>query len=493
MRLIKPITCFIPIRIFHVLLFGWEFCFQDFLYIASPAVLPPGVVQVAIKNQAESAEHWSESAEFKRRGHPDRLADSLASAAGSTLLDLDKNARFDLQAIVHFGPLHAQNGRGEAPIVSGEIPIVFICGQLGTSVDKLVYESKIDAAVRAVFKSVGYSAGNTFDPKDIHVFKSFNQQSSDIAAGIDKGQLHGAGDATISIAYASNQTREHLSASHALALKANQLLDTAFEQGAVSGLEPDGKVQVEIEFAGYKNGFAIHPAKASNIIVAAQHSHGIGRLQFVKSIQELVRTANELVVTPAGRRLNLITKKTGIVVDGAGDFVTGGPVADTGVSGRMDSLYVSGSTRTYGGGLLVGRDVTKTDVSCLLSARSIAIHLVNGFAQNAEVKITYAIGATSPSSLIVTTQGCKYSGGQLAHAIREAFDLSPDGMKKSLKLGAVDFASIAKNGFIGVDANGSHRWETVDKEKIEILRHHLRRGVIVPAANSQRVKTKAQN
>lgn len=439
--------------------------------------MAPRVIEVAGKNQNTNAnaEHWSESAEFKRRGHPDRLADSIVSAAGSTLLELDSVARFDLQAIVHFGPLHAQNGWGETPIVSKEIPIVFICGQLGTSVDKLVYESKIDASIRGVFESVGYSARNTFDPKDIHVFKSFNCQSPDIAAGIDKGSAHGAGDATISIAYASNQTREHLSASHALALKTNQLLDSAFAQGAIPGLEPDGKVQVEVEFAGCRNGFAIVPIKASSIIVAAQHSLGIDRLSFVKSIQELVRTANELVVAPAGRRLNLITRKTDIIVDGAGDFVTGGPVADTGANGRMDSLYVSGSTRAYGGGLLVGRDVTKTDVSCLLAARNIAIHLVNGIAQNAEVKIAYAIGATSPSSLIVTAQGCKYSNKSLSQAVSEAFDLSPDGMKNSLKLGAQDFASIAKHGFIGADANGTHRWETINEENVRLLKRILGR------------------
>jgi len=416
-------------------------------------------------------------AEFKRRGHPDRLADSVASAAGSTLLELDPAARFDIQVVVHFGPVHAGNGWGQTPLVLASSPIVLICGQLGTSANREDYEQKIDATVRQVFRSVGYDSTNTFDPNDIHVIKSFNNQSADIAAGIDReGIIHGAGDATISIAYASSQTSNYLNASHALALAVNQQLDAAFEQGSINGLQPDGKAQVEVGFSSRENHFPVGPKRASDIIVAAQHSAGVDRQQFVKNIQGLVRSVNELIVTPAGKRLNLIKSSTDIIVDGAGDFVIGGPVADTGVSGRMDSLYVSGATRTYGGGLLVGRDVTKTDVSCLLSARCIAIQLVNGFAKDAQVKITYAIGATEPASVIVTARGSKYSDRQLSAAICEAFDLSPDGMKKSLDLKAKDFASIARNGFIGVAANGSHKWESVDAEKIRIMRQHLAKG-----------------
>ena len=206
----------------------------------------------------------------------------------------------------------------------------------------------------------------------------------------------------------------------------------------------------------------------------------------------MVRSANRIVVARGGRRLDLVKDCTEIIVDGAGDFVIGGPVADTGVNGRMDSLYVSGSTRTYGGGLLVGRDVTKTDVSCLLAARFVAIQLVNGIAKDAEVKITYAIGATKPESVIVSTRGCKHSGRGLSAAILETFDLSPDGMQDMLKLGAADFASIAKHGFIGVPANGSHRWERVEQEKIEILRRCLKRGPVVNVQVGFQKKAKVQ-
>lgn len=431
-------------------------------------------------------------AEFKRRGHPDRLADSVASAAGSALLELDPSARFDIQVTVHFGPLHAANGWGQSPIVLGDSPLVFICGQLGTAADRAIYEAKIDSAIRGVFESVGYSSANTFDPKDIHVIKSFNQQSQDIAAGIERaGSSHGAGDATISIAYASSQTANHLNAAHALALSINQLLDSAFLSGAIPGLQPDGKAQVEVGFSGKENSFPFGPQKASDVIVAAQHSAGISRDAFVKSIRDLVRLANSALLRPDGRRLDLVKDCTEIIVDGAGDFVIGGPVADTGVSGRMDSLYVSGSTRTYGGGLLVGRDVTKTDVSCLLAARFIAIQLVNGIAKDAEVKLTYAIGATAPESVIVSARGCKYSGKELSDAILETFDLSPDGMRDILKLGAGDFASIAKHGFIGVPANGSHRWECIEPEKIGILRRHLKRGPAVSVPGAIRKKAAA--
>ncbi|HIH19366.1 TPA: methionine adenosyltransferase domain-containing protein [Candidatus Micrarchaeota archaeon] len=430
-------------------------------------------------------------AEFKRRGHPDRLADSVASAAGSTLLKLDPNARFDIQVTVHFGPVHMRNGRGDVPISLKESPIVFICGQLGTSADRALYEQKVETSVREAFLSVGYNSGNTFDPNDIHVIKSFNNQSPNIAAGIDrKGAAHGAGDATISIAYASSQTSNHLNASHALALAVNQRLDAAFEYGSINGLQPDGKAQVEVGFCGRENHFPVGPKMASDVIVAAQHSQGADRNSFIKSIKDLVRSVNEVIVTPAGKRLNLIKNSTDIIIDGAGDFIIGGPVADTGVSGRMDSLYVSGATRTYGGGLLVGRDVTKTDVSCLLSARCIAIHLVNGLAKDAQVKITYAIGAPAPESVIITARGCKYSEQQLSSAICRTFDLSPDGMKKNLGLKAKDFASIARNGFIGVEANGSHRWETVDEEKVGILLRHLKRGLSigVPSGPPRKLK-----
>ncbi|MCX8198121.1 MAG: methionine adenosyltransferase domain-containing protein [Candidatus Micrarchaeota archaeon] len=420
-------------------------------------------------------------AEFKRKGHPDRLADSIASAAGAWLLELDPSARFDIQVTAHFGPILIKDEKGNSAASYNPSPVVFMCGQVETSAKCEAYLEKMEQAARYSFVQAGYGAQNFFDPKDILVISSFNRQSPDIAAGIKRKGKQGAGDATISIAYASNQTSNHLNASHALALEINRLLDEAFAFGWIDGLQPDGKAQVEVGFCGREKSFPFGPKAASDIVVAAQHSPGIDIGKFRKKIKELVFCANDSLLSLAGKALGLISKSTRIVVNGAGDFSVGGTMADTGVNGRMDSLYVSGSSRTYGGGLLVGRDITKTDVSCLLSARLIAIQLVNGFAEDAEVKITYAIGATEPESVIVTARGSPYSDKQLSAAVQKTFDLSPEGMKSLLRLNAEDFLSISKNGFIGVPANGSHKWEEADYEKIRILKSHLKRGAAVPS------------
>ncbi|MEM2138038.1 MAG: methionine adenosyltransferase domain-containing protein [Candidatus Anstonellaceae archaeon] len=418
----------------------------------------------------------TEHSEFKRLGHPDRLADHVASRVGAALLALDSSARFDVQCNVHFGPLD-----GLPVSIHQPATIVALFGQLSTKIPKATYSATFESEVRRIFHEVGYNGSCGSNPENILVLQSFNSQSEDIAAGIEKkGKAIGAGDATIANGYANARTENGLFVSHSLVQQLVRTLDAAFCAGVVPGLEADGKVQAEVRFDSDGK------PHAKTIIVAAQHEQGINLRNFRNNIRELVFSANSVLRDSKGSLLNLVGRGTRIIVNGAGHFVKGGPLADTGVSGRMDTLYVSGGTQPHGGGLFFGRDGSKTDVSCLLSARNIALYFVQGgFSEEAKVTIEYAIGATRPSSVAVVLSGkgaSAYSPKQLSSAVKGAFDLSPAGIANDLSLTPQDFRAFAKEGLFGVTPNGSHKWESIDREKLRILKQHLSRSVLVPVA-----------
>jgi S-adenosylmethionine synthetase len=417
--------------------------------------------------------HQTEHAEFKRLGHPDRLADHIASSMGAALLEMDGNARFDIQCKVHYGPLEGLSVAYDQPAT-----IVTLFGQISTKTTNAEYGKAFDLKVRELFRKVGYNGSSGSSPEDVLLLRSFNSQSEDIAGGIVKnGKPSGAGDATIAHGYANSSTGSGLFVAHALVQSLVHRIDWAFRSGILNGLEADGKVQAEVGFEGKE------VPRAKTIIVAAQHSEGTDLVRFKKAITGLVRSANDTLFDAGGNLLNLIRKDTEIIVNGAGRFVKGGPLADTGVNGRMDTLYVSGGTQPHGGGLFFGRDGTKTDVSCLLEARSIALHLVNGgFADEAKVTLGYAIGATAPSSVstVLFGKGSEaFSQADVSSAIKAAFDLSPDGIAAHLSLRPCDYASFAREGLFGTKPNGTHRWETIEREKIGILKQHLKRRATV--------------
>jgi S-adenosylmethionine synthetase len=423
-----------------------------------------------------------ESGEYKRGAHPDFLSDSIVLRAGAALLKLDSSARFDMKVKITFGDLDAEKG-GEVFFSMEQVPVASIGGQVASSVPKEIYLPAISNAVRHSFRLAGYNAENCFAPEDIIVIRNFNRQSEDIIKGIERGGGEkGAGDATIVHGYASSQTKEGFSASWALPWAISNLLDESFRAGSINGLWPDGKVQADVLFGGCFNAFPVEPLRAENVVVAAQHKPGVDFGAFKDRVVQLVRSANDLIVSPEGKPLNLIDSKTEIVVDGAGEFSKGGIIADSGQNGAIDTLHVSGGTRKYGAGLLVGRDVTKTDLSCQLIARNLALYLVrSGIAREAAVSITYYIGSTKPSSLSVSVEGCNYSGESLARAILETFDLSPAGMEKHLDLTHCDFEAIAAKGFFGVAPNSSHQWERVSPVKLSILRQNLAKYSTLPA------------
>gem|GEM_PF-4085345 len=415
-----------------------------------------------------------ESAECKRDAHPDRLADSIALRTLAGIQEHDPSSRIDVKVTINFGDLNAELG-GNVLFSLEKVPVVFIGGQLSTSLSPSEYLPIVSAAAKNSFVRAGYNAENCIDPEKIVVIRNFNTQSEDIAKGIDRaGGQKGAGDATIVHGYASSQTREGLSASWALPWAVSNLIDKHFRLGTVSGLWPDGKVQADVSFGGCYNAFPVDPIRAENVIVAVQHQPGIDRGAFKDKIVLLARSANELLVSPEGKPLNLIDSKTEIVVDGAGEFSTGGVKADSGTASALDTHHISGATRKSGGGRLVGCDVTKTDLSCQLIARNLALYLVKSkIAREAAVSITYYIGATSPSSVSVSVEGCSYSGEHLAAALLKTFDLSPAGMEKHLHLTYRDFEAIATKGFFGVAPNSTHQWEKAEPAKLSLLRQNL--------------------
>lgn len=433
----------------------------------------------------ESESHV-ERAEYKRKAHPDFLSDSISLRAGAALLRQDPSARFDFKTIINYGNLDAEQD-GSIFFSRENVPVVFIAGQISTFLPASLYLPAISAAARDSFSLAGYNAENCIGPKDIIVLRNLNRQSEEIAKGIDnKGGEKGAGDATIVHGYASSQTRQGFSASWALPWIISSQLDKSLREGSIPGLWPDGKVQADVSFGGCYNAFPVNPLHAENVIVAVQHKPGIDFGAFKDKIVRRVFSANGLLVSPDGRPLNLVDSKTEIVVDGAGEFSKGGILTDSGYNGALDTIHVSGATRKYGAGLLVGRDVTKTDLSCQLIARNLALYLVrSGIAREAAVSITYYIGAVAPSSVSVSVEGCRYSGAHLAQAITETFDLSPAGMERHLNLTYRDFEAIAAKGFFGVKPNGSHQWEKVRREKLSILRQNLAKFPKLPQNHPQ--------
>jgi len=363
-------------------------------------------------------------------GHPDKLADQIADAVLDAVLKKDPHGRVACEVAVGMGYV----------IVGGEITTK-------TWVD-------IGNLVRRVVSEIGYNKPEYgFDANTLAVFNAIHEQSRDIAQGVRKTgtKEQGAGDQGMMTGYACSETPELMPLPIMLAHKLARKLAEMRKKGVLPWLRPDGKTQVTVE---YKDSF---PQKIHSIVIAAQHNQKV-------KMSTLRTGIIRKVIKPVCSKY--LTKKTKFYINNTGRFVTGGPVADCGMTGRKIIADTYGGMGHVGGGAFSGKDPTKVDRSAAYLARYIAKNIVAAkLADKCEIQIAYAIGGKAPLSLNVNTfQTGRVSEEKLARVIPKIFDLSPGGIIKHLKLLRPIYQKTACYGHFGRE-EPEFTWEKTDKVK----------------------------
>jgi S-adenosylmethionine synthetase len=386
------------------------------------------------------------TSESVTEGHPDKLADQIADAILDEIIKLDPYARVACEVLVTTG-------------------LVVVAGEITTAcyVD-------IPKIVRDTVREVGYTrAKYGFDADTCAVITTIDEQSPDIALGVNKAlevragkinnsveEVIGAGDQGIMYGYATNETREMMPLPISLAHKLARQLAAVRKKREMPYLRPDGKVQVTIEYEDDK------PVRLHTVVISAQH-HPDVEMEVIRL--DLIRKVIRRVV-PA----ELLDASTRYLVNPTGRFVIGGPLGDTGLTGRKNIVDTYGGVARHGGGSFSGKDPTKVDRTANYAARYVAKNIVAaGLAAKCEVQLAYIIGVARPVSIMVDTFGTgKVSEELLVKLIQENFELTPAGMIKEFDLRRPIYRQLAAYGHFGrLDLNLP--WERVDKA--EILRH----------------------
>ena len=367
------------------------------------------------------------TSESVTEGHPDKLADQISDAILDAILAKDPLARVACEAIVTTG-------------------LVIVVGEITTDcyVD-------IPRIIRQTVREVGYTrAKYGYDAETCGVITSIDEQSPDIAQGVDVG---GAGDSGMMFGYACNETPELMPLPITIAHKLARRLAEVRRNKTLNYLRPDGKVQVTVRYGADGT-----PAGVDNVVVSAQHHEEVPTEQLRADIAEHVVDA----VIPAELRGDGIR----LFINPTGRFVIGGPVADAGLTGRKIMVDTYGGFARHGGGCFSGKDPTKVDRAGAYGARHVAKNIVAaGLATRCEVQVSYAIGVVKPVAIRVDTFGTgKVPDVALANAVTKLFDLSPLGIIKELNLRRPLFRQTAVYGHFGrtdIDAP----WESTARAK----------------------------
>jgi S-adenosylmethionine synthetase len=358
-------------------------------------------------------------------GHPDKIADQISDAILDALIGEDPNSRVACETLVTTG----------IAIIAGEI----------TSKSY----ADLPKIVRETIRDVGYTRAKFgFDHETCAVLSTINEQSPDIAMGVDPG---GAGDQGLMFGYACDETEELMPMPIILAHKLVRRLADVRKNEILDYLRPDGKSQVTVEYDG-----GGRPARIDTVVISCQHSNLVN----IETLREEVKEQVVKAVIPA----ELLDEKTRYFINPTGRFVVGGPQGDCGLTGRKIIVDTYGGVGSHGGGAFSGKDPTKVDRSASYMARYIAKNVVAaGLAKEVEIQLAYAIGIADPVSIMVDTFGSgKVSERQLSELIREHFPLIPKGIIAHLDLRRPIYKKTAAYGHFG-RTEPTFTWEKTDK------------------------------
>ena len=364
------------------------------------------------------------TSESVTEGHPDKLCDLISDAILDECLRQDKNSRVACETVA---------GKGT----------IFITGEITTN-------AKFDTEkiVRQAIKSIGYFGEDVdLDYKTCKIIVNLSKQSPDIAMGVDQSledkegdnvESEGAGDQGLMFGFACNENRAYMPTPIYLAHKLAKKLQEVRINKEISYLGPDGKTQVTVEYDENDK-----PKRIDTIVISTQHKPNIKLEQLRKDIKEKV------IETTIPQRL--LDKKTKFYINPTGRFVIGGPLGDSGLTGRKIIVDTYGGYAHHGGGAFSGKDPTKVDRSASYMARYIAKNVVaNGYADKCEIQLAYAIGVAKPVSILVNTFGTnKIPEEEIQEKIAKSFDLTPRGIINTLKLREPIYTQTTNYGHFG--------------------------------------------
>ena len=389
------------------------------------------------------------TSESVTEGHPDKMCDQISDAILDELMKQDPMSRVACETCCTTG-------------------VVMVMGEITTK----AYVD-IPKIVRDTVREIGYTRGKYgFDADTCGVITTIDEQSSDIAMGVDKAleakeskmseddiEAIGAGDQGMMFGYASDETPEYMPYPIALAHKLSRKLTEVRKNGTLPYLRPDGKTQVTVEYD--ENGV---PARLDAVVLSTQHDPEVTQDQIHKDIKKYVFDA----IIPEG----MVDEKTKFFINPTGRFVIGGPHGDSGLTGRKIIVDTYGGMARHGGGAFSGKDCTKVDRSAAYAARYVAKNIVAaGLAKKCEIQLSYAIGVAHPTSIMVDTFGTgAVEDDKLVEIVRENFDLRPAGIIKMLDLRRPIYKQTAAYGHFG-RTDVDLPWEHLDK--VETLKKYL--------------------
>ena len=381
------------------------------------------------------------TSESVTEGHPDKMCDAISDAILDALMEKDPMSRVACEAASCTG-------------------FVLVTGEITTN----AYVD-IPKIVRETVKEIGYDKSEYgFDGNTCAVMVSIDEQSSDIAMGVDKAleakenqmseeelEAIGAGDQGMMFGYATNETEEYMPYPISLAHKLAQQLTKVRKDGTLTYLRPDGKSQVSVEYDENNK-----PVRLEAVVLSTQHDPDVTQEQIHEDIKKYVFDP----ILPA----ELIDENTKFFINPTGRFVIGGPHGDAGLTGRKIIVDTYGGYARHGGGAFSGKDCTKVDRSAAYAARYVAKNIVAaGLADKCEIQLSYAIGVAQPTSIMADTFGTgKVSDEKLVEIIRENFDLRPAGIIKMLNLRRPIYKQTAAYGHFGRN-DLDLPWEKLDK------------------------------
>ena len=365
------------------------------------------------------------TSESVTEGHPDKIADQISDGILDAILSKDKNCRVACETILTTG-------------------IAFVAGEIST---KAYVE--IPDIIRETIREVGYTDATWgFDYRTCSVLTAIHAQSGDIAMGVDTG---GAGDQGLMFGYASNETAELMPMPIVLAHRLTKRLAEVRKKNILPWVRPDGKAQVTIE---YKKG---KPVRIDTIVVSTQHSDKV-------TSQKIEKEIKEKVIKPMMPKSVFDPRRVKFHINPTGRFVTGGPMGDTGLTGRKIIVDTYGGVGSHGGGAFSGKDPSKVDRSASYMARYIAKNIIAAkLADKCEVQLAYAIGVPEPVSVLVDTKGTeKVPVEVIDQLVSKHFPLTPRGIIEHLRLRRPIYKETAAYGHFGRSGPG-FTWEKTDK------------------------------